>query len=191
MPLILKGERVQLRQGGPDEAAEVIRFYRDNERHLGPFEPRREPSFFDPEWWREQLRKRDEEARADKSLALFLFLNQDPARVIGSANLSNIVRRYFQACYLGYNLAKEHEGRGYMSEALGLVIAHAFGPMNLHRLMANYHPENVRSARVLERLGFVREGQAREYLFMNGKWHDSVLTSLTNPAWVETPNLGG
>jgi ribosomal-protein-alanine N-acetyltransferase len=54
--------------------------------------------------------------------------------------------------------------------------------------MANYRPENERSARVLERLGFEREGLAREYLFIDGAWRDHVLTSLLNPryerAWI-------
>ena len=55
--------------------------------------------------------------------------------------------------------------------------------------MANYRPENDRSRKLLERLGFVREGLARDYLFIDGAWRDHVLTALTNPgfddAWVE------
>jgi ribosomal-protein-alanine N-acetyltransferase len=47
--------------------------------------------------------------------------------------------------------------------------------------MANYMPSNVRSASLLSRLGFEREGYARAYLFINGKWEDMVLTSLVAP----------
>jgi ribosomal-protein-alanine N-acetyltransferase len=61
--------------------------------------------------------------------------------------------------------------------------------MRLHRIMANHRPENERSARLLERLGFVREGLAKDYLFIDGDWCDHVLTSLTHPtydpAWIE------
>jgi ribosomal-protein-alanine N-acetyltransferase len=61
--------------------------------------------------------------------------------------------------------------------------------MRLHRIMANHRPENVRSARLLERLGFVREGVAKDFLFIDGAWCDHVLTSLTHgafdPAWIE------
>jgi ribosomal-protein-alanine N-acetyltransferase len=46
--------------------------------------------------------------------------------------------------------------------------------------MANYRPQNERSARLLERLGFTREGLAKDYLFIDGAWRDHVLTSLTN-----------
>ena len=76
-----------------------------------------------------------------------------------------------------------------MAEALRATNAWAFGELRLHRIMANYRPENERSARVLERLGFVCEGIARNYLFIDGAWRDHVLTSLTSPAfdpgWVE------
>ncbi|MNW20600.1 ribosomal-protein-S5-alanine N-acetyltransferase [compost metagenome] len=62
------------------------------------------------------------------------------------------------------------------------AIAHVFQNMKLHRIMANYRPENARSARLLSRLGFQREGEARSYLQINGAWCDHVLTALINPA---------
>ena len=49
--------------------------------------------------------------------------------------------------------------------------------------MANYVPRNTRSAAVLERLGFTIEGEAKDYLYINGVWEDHVLTSLTNQDW--------
>jgi len=55
--------------------------------------------------------------------------------------------------------------------------------MNLHRIMANYVPTNERSASVLKKLGFQVEGYARDYLYLNGKWRDHILTSLTNKDW--------
>jgi ribosomal-protein-alanine N-acetyltransferase len=49
--------------------------------------------------------------------------------------------------------------------------------------MANYRPENLRSARLLARLGFIQEGYARDYLFIDGAWRDHVLTARLNPAF--------
>ena len=46
-------------------------------------------------------------------------------------------------------------------------------------MQANYIPENHRSARLLQRLGFRVEGLARNYLFINGAWRDHVLAALT------------
>ena len=70
-----------------------------------------------------------------------------------------------------------------MAEALQAAINYVFQELNMHRVMANYIPENRRSGNVLKKLGFVVEGYAREYLFINGQWQDHVLTSLTNKAW--------
>jgi ribosomal-protein-alanine N-acetyltransferase len=53
--------------------------------------------------------------------------------------------------------------------------------LRLHRVQANHLPENQRSARLLQRLGFRVEGLAREYLYINGAWRDHVLTALTYP----------
>jgi len=92
------------------------------------------------------------------------------------------VRGAFQACHLGYALTESAQGQGLMHEVLTAAIAHVFDVMLLHRIMANYRPENERSARLLARLGFEREGKARAYLKINGVWADHVLTALINPA---------
>ena len=154
-----------------------------NEAHLAPWSPTRPPGFLTPGYWRERVREAEAEWAAGTGLGLFLFERAQPEAVIGTAGLSQIARGAFQACYLGYGIGRAHEGRGLMSEALRLLIAHAFGPMNLHRIMANYMPRNTRSAALLARLGFEIEGEARAYLRIAGRWEDHVLTALTNPAW--------
>jgi ribosomal-protein-alanine N-acetyltransferase len=52
--------------------------------------------------------------------------------------------------------------------------------VNLHRLQANHRPENLRSAAVLQRLGFVREGVAPQYLYIAGAWRDHVVNARLN-----------
>jgi ribosomal-protein-alanine N-acetyltransferase len=137
--------------------------------------------------WRKTLRVREIDRREGRSLSLFLFEKGKPRTIVGHASLSNIVRGAFQACHLGYALRRGFEGRGLMTEALRAVLRHAFGPMGLHRVMANHMPANRRSARVLKGLGFRREGLAKNYLRIAGRWEDHVLTSLVNPRWKPPP----
>lgn len=85
------------------------------------------------------------------------------------------------ACYMGYALGPGAQGKGYMVEAARAGIEFMFDRVGLHRIMANYMPDNRRSAAVLSRLGFTVEGSAKDYLFLNGAWQDHVLTSLTSP----------
>ena len=62
-----------------------------------------------------------------------------------------------------------------MTEALrALVFDIAFGPLGLHRVEANVMPRNGRSIRVMEKLGFVQEGLARDYLRINGRWENHI-----------------
>jgi ribosomal-protein-alanine N-acetyltransferase len=70
-----------------------------------------------------------------------------------------------------------------MSRALKLAVRYMFSIQNIHRIMASYMPRNQRSEAVLNRLGFKREGFAKDYLLIDGKWEDHNLTSLINPNW--------
>ena len=153
--------------------------------------------FFTEGFWREKLRLGVEEFHTDRAVRLVIQLGgTDASRlpidapVIGTCNFTNIVRGPFHACHLGYQVALPQQGKGMMHEALIAAIGYMFGPRRLHRIMANYRPENYRSARLLQRLGFRREGLAENYLFIDGAWRDHVLTALVNPAfdpaWIES-----
>jgi ribosomal-protein-alanine N-acetyltransferase len=70
-----------------------------------------------------------------------------------------------------------------MYEALQSLIRYMQRQQKIHRIMANYMPHNHRSGNLLESLGFEREGYAKDYLLIDGKWQDHVLMALTDPQW--------
>ncbi|MBV6515613.1 MAG: GNAT family N-acetyltransferase [Planctomycetaceae bacterium] len=175
--------RLRLRMAQPSDAAAIVAFLDEEREFLAPFEPVRPAEYYSEEYWRLQAARLVQEFIDGRSLRLWLFDAQEPLRVLGRANLSRVERGGFHACNLGYALRRSAQGKGLMKEALEPLLAYAFGPMNLHRIEANYMPHNERSGRLLRRLGFREEGLAREYLFINGQWQDHVLTSLTNRRW--------
>lgn len=73
-----------------------------------------------------------------------------------------------------------------MLEALEEANPNIFQTHGLHRIMANYQPANTRCEKLLQRLGFEKEGLAKSYLKINGCWADHVLTSLINPQCADT-----
>ena len=75
------------------------------------------------------------------------------------------------------SVALRRQGQGLMQEVLETALPWAFHKLDMHRVMANYMPRNERSGRLLERLGFEREGYAKRYLQIAGVWEDHVLTS--------------
>lgn len=79
----------------------------------------------------------------------------------------------------GYWVDQRFAGRGVIPTALAMAVDHCFGVVGLHRLEANIRPENDRSRRVVEKLGFREEGLRRRYLHINGEWCDHLCYALT------------
>jgi len=182
----LQTERLVLKMCTPAEASWVVAYFETNRFHLEEFSPVWPDDYLTDGYWKKQLTQNIAEYSNDESLRLFMFEKHAPDTVIGTINFTSILRRAAQFCFLGYGLAASAQGNGYMTEGLRRAISHAFDEMNLHRIMANYIPTNERSGNVLKKLGFQVEGYARDYLYLNGKWRDHILTSLTNDRWRET-----
>ena len=102
--------------------------------------------------------------------------------VIGTCTLFRIDREHRRG-ELGYILRRDHWGRGLASEALTALIGHAFGGLGLHRLEADIDPRNSVSIRLVERLGFRREGHLRERYFVADEIQDSLIYGLLAPDW--------
>jgi [ribosomal protein S5]-alanine N-acetyltransferase len=174
----LVGERLLVRLATRADVAKVVRFYRDNDDFIGHTQNRATPEHLDSIAVSHALGQRIDDYYADRSCRMFAF-DLAEQEVIATVNLSNFVRGYFQACHLGYAVAERHQKQGLMSEAVRLTLDFAFGPLALHRVMANHTPDNLASGRLLMRLGFRVEGYAPRYLRIHGKWRDHVLTALT------------
>jgi len=186
----LRTTRLHLRLARPGMQAAMAAFLRENyPGHLDRWSPPASAEFFTEAFWRERLELALEEFLSGRCARFVLQEGPEDGPILGTCNYTNIVRGPFLACYLGYQVAHAREGQGLMREALAATNAYVFESLRLHRIMANHRPENTRSARLLERLGFVTEGLARNYLFIDGAWRDHVLTALTNPSfdpsWVE------
>lgn len=176
-------DRLLLTVPGKEAAARYAQFCRENSKFLEPFQGPFYETEFSVDFWQTSLERRRQNFLSDKGYNFGIFWRdaglQGP--LLGYCNFSEIVRGLFQACYLGYALAENAQGKGIMSEALAGTINYMWTTVKLHRIMANYMPHNKRSETVLQRLGFAVEGSAKNYLFINGQWRDHVLTSLTNP----------
>lgn len=88
---------------------------------------------------------------------------------------------------LWYLLDPDFWGAGYAAEAAGALVAGAFDHLSLHRIWASCLPENPASARVLEKLGFRREGTHRKNLRVHGEWRDSHTYAMLGAEWQAGP----
>ncbi len=182
LPLITS-DRLTLRIAIKKDIPQLIKYFSDNKTYFTPFYPILFNQLYTEEYWQYQIENNVLEFIHDQSLKLFIFPQKKATKVIGTINFTNFIRGAAHFCYVGYSLAESEQGQGYMTEALKVATDYVFEELNFHRIMANYMPHNRRSGNVLKRLGFVVEGYARDYLLINGKWEDHILTSLVNPHW--------
>ena len=146
-------------------------------QHLTPWEPQWTRDELARASFRRRLRQFQRELRDDQGYAYLIFSDTDGA-LLGGLNISNVRRGVAQAASLGYWMGAPHAGRGLMTEAVRAAVYFAFSSLRLNRLEAACLPDNVASARVLEKAGFTREGRARRYLKINGQWKDHDLFAL-------------
>ncbi len=175
-------ERLVLRQVPPDES-EAVRAYglRSREFH-GPWDPIRPADFWEREVVARRLAHELDTAASDAGLVLYLSIAEDPDRIVGRIAFHNVVRGFSQSCTVGYGLAPEATGNGYMTEGLTAAVDRvAFGELGLHRVEAAVIPRNTRSLRVVERCGFIREGLSPRFLKIAGVWEDHVRFARLNP----------
>lgn len=104
-------------------------------------------------------------------------------RLIGTATLYEINTQHARAG-LGYALMPNYWGRGLASEAAILAISYGFLELGLHRIEADTEPNNWRSNKVLERLGFQREGLLRERFNHPDGIQDSLIFGLLKNEWL-------
>jgi len=173
----LSASRVVLRWLLPEDAPALFRIYSDPEAM---------------KYWSSPPMTAEDEAHAlldgiAKGLAsggLFEWgvALQETGAVIGTVTLASIDRKNKRA-EVGFMLDRAMWRRGYMSEALGALLDHAFGELDLARIEADVDPDNAGSLGLLERLGFQREGYLRERWRVGGGVQDTVMLGLLRREW--------
>jgi len=103
-------------------------------------------------------------------------------QIIGTCGYHKWAKRYFRA-EIGCDLSPNFWGQGIMAEALRAAIKNGFETMGLNRIDALVYVENVRSVKLLQKLGFQKEGILRDYFYLNGKFYDHHLMALIKKDW--------
>ena len=105
-----------------------------------------------------------------------------PHQMGGVIHLSRVTHDPYYSAEVGCAALEGRQGCGLMTEAMKVILQHAFGTRGLHRVWAFVDPDNIASQRMLEKSGFVFEGTAREVVRRDGAWCDlQQWASLADP----------
>jgi len=171
---MIEGAGVYLRPPAMSDYDEWADLRERSRSFLSPWEPEWPADDLTRSAFRNRVRRYGAEIREDLSYPFFVFRAGDK-RMLGGATLSNIRRGVAQSANLGYWMGGIFAGKGYMGAAVTAIIPFSHGALGLKRIEAACIPGNTASIRLLEKTGFVREGYARKYLCIAGKWQDHLL----------------
>jgi len=117
----------------------------------------------------------------NEGLTWGIFPKAKPDLLHGTIGFWRIQKENYRA-EIGYLLHPALQGKGFMHEAMRVVLDYGFNEMHLHSVEANVNPSNLASIRLLERNGFVKEAYFKENYFYNGQFLDSAIYSLLTPS---------
>jgi RimJ/RimL family protein N-acetyltransferase len=117
--------------------------------------------------------------RKHESYRWFIEIDDE---VVGSVSIKNISYMMGYA-EIGYGIAESHQGRGIATMAVAALVDKVFSESPLRKLVAYVHDQNLPSCRVLEKLGFQREGLLREHYLINGSPENEILFGLLKREW--------
>jgi len=127
--------------------------------------------------------------RIERSLAVdptwhaaWAVLAREDGRFLGMVNY-HARQPWNRRLAIGWILVPSARGHGFMAEAVRAVLPHCFGALATHRIEAEIEPDNIRSARLADRLGFRREALLHDRLFVAGEHRSVWMHALLRPDW--------
>ena len=163
-----------------EDAEERLQLLTENREHFQKWSPvKRNEEYFTLQGQIDCIKDFMAKSVDDVKYDYGIFLKVDNTlSLIGEVQFTFVERGPKQTCMVGYHIGKKFNGFGYMTKALEIALKIAFEELKFHRVTSQVNPENIGSLRVLEKVGFVKEGYARKYLKIDDVWHDHVCLAL-------------
>ena len=174
-PLELPGKRVLVRTPRAEDWPQWSSLRAQSWSFLQPWEPSWSLDALTRPAYRRRLKQYAADWERDEGYSFLIFSQTEPRQLVGGIALTNLHRGVADAAMIGYWMGEPFAGRGYMREALPLVLDFAFYKIGLHRVEAACLEDNARSRGLLAKTGFQYEGQARGLLKINGIWRDHLV----------------
>jgi ribosomal-protein-alanine N-acetyltransferase len=170
---LLEGKNVNLRIMEKEDLPLIAEWFNKPEV-FGEYNPLHQVS-------RTEAEKMFENPHEEKS---FIIEKKDGSKIgfIGHFYVLHVAGKQLE---IGYSLVPSERGKGYGTEATQVMVDYLFLSKDSMRIQAQTDPRNVASHRLLEKVGFMKEGTLRKSFFMRGEWRDSYIYSILREEWKE------
>jgi RimJ/RimL family protein N-acetyltransferase len=176
---LLEGKNVNLRIMEKEDLPLIAEWFNKPEV-FGEYNPLHQVS-------RTEAEKMFENPHEEKS---FIIEKKDGSKIgfIGHFYVLHVAGKQLE---IGYSLVPSERRKGYGTEATQLMVDYLFLSKDTMRIQAQTDPRNVASHKLLEKVGFMKEGTLRKSFFMRGEWRDSYIYSILREEWKEPKILTG
>jgi len=113
-----------------------------------------------------------------------VLLKNENNEIIGDIGLHFLDSGGYQV-EMGCTIDRSHQNKGYATEALRAIIHYLFNQLNKHRIICSIDPRNENSIKLVERLGFRKEGHFIKSLFINNEWVDDLIYAILKEEWLK------
>jgi [ribosomal protein S5]-alanine N-acetyltransferase len=176
---MIKGMNIYIKPLEISDATSILELEIKNKEFFRQYSINRDAEFYTLEGQVKRMEEIEESRKKDLGYSYGIYLNESHT-LIGQIGLFKIERGPAQRGMVGYSLDKGQNGKGYMTGALKSIVDFGFDQLKLHRIEAGVMPHNIGSIKILEKTGFQKEGIAKKYVMINGKWEDHQILAIIN-----------
>jgi len=175
-PVVLKHNNIVLRPLGFRDRRAWLKIRDNNKNWFKEWEATLPgESNLSPASFYQVVKNLRDEARSHRALPFVITVDGSLA---GQVTVANINYGSTRSAYIGYWIGEEFAGRGHTPLAVAMAIDHCFKSLKLHRIEIAIRPENIKSLRVVEKLGLRSEGARPKFLHINGEWRDHLIFAI-------------
>lgn len=166
-------DKISIKRLSLDDADSLFKFEIENRFYFNTIGLSRSDSYYNRDSFQEIIESLVGEQEKDIHY-MYLIMNTQ-GEVIGRVNLTDVIKEPLNKAELGYRIGEKHQGKGFATAAVKLVMKQAYLVYKLHRIEAGTSPQNIGSQIVLIKNGFQFVGKYNQYILKSDDWADSLL----------------
>jgi len=173
---MLQGKNINLRVIEKEDLPVLVEWYNN-------------PKFFDkynPLWQTSRLEMEQKIENRNPSETRTLIIEKKDGNKIGCIMYFNVIWDGIgKLTTIGFSLIPNERRKGYGTEAAQILVDFLFLSKEIPCIQATTHINNIASQRVLEKVGFKKEGTIRKRFYIRGEWSDQHIFSILREEWKE------